>query len=55
MFRMLPTDQCFNTDDLSICEDPAARLDADFALVTAELSQFIPALFNALGGEEAPL
>ena len=38
-------------DDVT-SEDPAARLDADFALVTAELSQFIPALFAALGGEE---
>jgi recombination associated protein RdgC len=41
-------------DDVT-SEDPAARLDADFALVTGELAQFIPALFNALGGEEAPL
>lgn len=38
-------------DDVT-SEDPAARLDADLALVTAELSQFIPALFAALGGEE---
>ncbi|MGS3175063.1 recombination-associated protein RdgC [Aeromonas sanarellii] len=38
-------------DDVT-SEDPAARLDADFALVTAELAQFIPALFAALGGEE---
>ena len=50
-------------DDLSIkrlkfseeLREQAARLDADFALVTGELSQFIPALFAALGGEEAPL
>ena len=41
-------------DDVT-SEDPAARLDADFALVAGELSQFIPALFNALGGEEAPI
>ncbi|MGL5285978.1 MAG: recombination-associated protein RdgC, partial [Aeromonas sp.] len=31
------------------------RLDADFALVTAELAQFIPALLAALGGEEQSL
>ncbi|BBU05078.1 recombination-associated protein RdgC [Aeromonas veronii] len=41
-------------DDVT-SEGPAARLDADFALVTGELSRFIPALFAALGGEEAPL
>lgn len=41
-------------DDVT-SEDPAARMDADFALVTSELSQFIQALISALGGEEAPL
>ena len=41
-------------DDVT-SEDSAARLDADFALVTGELAQFIPALFAALGGEESAL
>ncbi|WP_323914836.1 recombination-associated protein RdgC [Aeromonas veronii] len=41
-------------DDIT-SEDPVARMDADFALVTGELSQFIPTLFAALGGEESPL
>ncbi|MBS2781691.1 recombination-associated protein RdgC [Aeromonas salmonicida] len=41
-------------DDVT-SEDPAARLDADFALVTGELAHFIPALFAALGGEESAL
>ena len=39
-------------DDIT-SEDPVARMDADFALVTGELAQFIPALMTALGGEEA--
>ena len=32
-------------------EDPAARLDADFALMTLELRAFIPSLLDAFDGE----
>lgn len=33
-------------------EDAAARLDADFALMSAELARFIPWMIEAFGGEE---
>lgn len=37
-------------------EDPLARQDADIALLTGELANFVPALIDALGGEEpAPM
>ena len=32
-------------------DDAASRFDVDFALMTLELRQFLPALTDALGGE----
>jgi len=37
-------------DDTS-ADDPATRFDLDFSLMTLELSDFLPAMLHALGGE----
>lgn len=34
-------------------EDPAAKLDADFALMSATLTDFLPQLLNYFGGNKA--
>ena len=35
-------------------DDALGQLDASFTLMMLTLSDFLPALFNALGGEEVP-
>lgn len=45
-FLDLVMDEAAETD----ADDALARFDADFALMSAELSRFIPALIEALGG-----
>jgi recombination associated protein RdgC len=35
-------------------DDPVSRFDRDFSLMVLELSEFLPALLVALGGEIAP-
>lgn len=46
--RLKPNEELREQNDDVTSEEPAARLDADFAPVTTELSQFTPALFTAL-------
>jgi recombination associated protein RdgC len=49
-FEDIITDEA---DDTS-ADDPATRFDVDFSLMTLELSDFLPAMLNALGGEHRP-
>jgi len=49
-FEDIITDE---VDDTS-ADDPATRFDVDFSLMTLELSDFLPAMLHALGGEHRP-
>ena len=40
-------------DNIEADEDPIGRLDASLAEMTLEFRRFLPALFNALGGESS--
>ena len=46
-------DELLDAADEAGAEDAAARFDADFALMTGELGEFIEELMQAFGGEEA--
>lgn len=45
--------------DAAESEDPAARFDTDFAIMSLELARLLPELFDAFGGvadeEDAPV
>jgi recombination associated protein RdgC len=49
-FEDIITDEADDTP----ADDPATRFDLDFSLMTLELSDFLPAMLHALGGEHLP-
>lgn len=50
------SDELMEKNDDINDEDPLAKMDADIALLAGEMSRFVPALIDALGGEEqAPM
>lgn len=47
------SDELMEKNDDINDENPLSRLDADIALLAGEMSNFVPALLDALGGEES--
>jgi recombination associated protein RdgC len=52
--RRLRFEDVIREAEAEVDDDPVAQFDLDFSLMVLELSEFLPALLAALGGEQLP-